>query len=79
LRLNAAVEAHNNVVASLEGRVLVSARKFKDLGVSSTKDLDALSPVEHVTRRLQAPELMDDASAAALDAEVVGDGSTEPR
>ena len=78
LRLNAAVDAHNNVVASLEGRVLVSARKFKDLGVSSTKDLDALSPVEHVTRRLQAPELMDDASAVALDAEVVADGSSEP-
>jgi DNA recombination protein RmuC len=78
-RLNGAVEAHNNVVASLEGRVLVSARKFKDLGVSSTKDLDALSPVEHVTRRLQAPELADDASAVALDADVVGESSAESR
>jgi len=78
-RLNAAVEAHNNVVASLEGRVLVSARKFKDLGVSSTKDLDALSPVEHVTRRLQAPELADDAAAVALEAEVVGESSAEPQ
>jgi len=78
-RLNAAVQAHNGVVASLEGRVLVTARKFKDLGVSSTKDLEALSPVEHVTRRLQAPELVGDPSAGAVEAEVVRDVREQPR
>jgi DNA recombination protein RmuC len=78
-RLNSSVEAYNKAVSSLESRVLVSARKFKDLGVTSTKELEALAPVEHVARRLQAPDVVDDVTSGALDAEVVGDGTTEPR
>jgi DNA recombination protein RmuC len=78
-RLSGSVEAYNKAVNSLESRVLVSARKFKDLGVSSTKELEALAPVEHVPRRLQAPDMVDDITPGALDAEVVGDGTTEPR
>lgn len=78
-RLSGAVEAHNSVVASLETRVMVSARKFRDLGVSSSKELDALAPVELVPRRLQAADLADAASAPAVDAEIVGDDRAEPR
>ena len=78
-RLNGAVQAHNSVVASLEGRVLVTARKFKDLGVSSTKDLEPVSPVEHMTRQLQAPDLTGEVPAVAVEADVVGEPGEEPR
>jgi DNA recombination protein RmuC len=57
--LHAANEAYNQAVASLETRVLVSARKFKDYGISDTAgQIEELEPVETVPRMLQAPELL---------------------
>ena len=44
---------------SLESRVLVSARKFKDLQSTGAADeIEQLSPVETTPRLLQAPELL---------------------
>jgi DNA recombination protein RmuC len=55
--LNEAVGAYNKSVASLESRVLVTARRFRDLKVSSEgKEIRELVPVESQTRALQAPE-----------------------
>jgi len=57
--LDAAVKAYNGAIASLESRVLVSARKFKDLGAAGAKtDLAELPPVDTSPRRLQAPEMI---------------------
>ena len=57
--LNDAVGAYNKSVASLETRVLVSARKFRDLKVSNDgKEIKDLSPVESQSRVLQAAELL---------------------
>ena len=56
-RLDSAVQAHNAAVGSLETRVLPSARRFKELGVVSGKELIAPGPVDHLPRRLQAPEV----------------------
>jgi DNA recombination protein RmuC len=65
-RLNGAVKAYNDAVGSLEGRVLVSARKFRDLGVIGQSELPALEPIEAQTRDLQAPEF-DDLAVVAPD------------
>jgi len=57
--LNNAVDAFNKAVGSLETRVLVSARKFTELGVASGEEITAVSPVEKSTRELQAPDWND--------------------
>jgi DNA recombination protein RmuC len=64
--LNTATEAYNKAVGSLESRVLVSARRFKDLGISSADgDIEQLPVVEIAPRALQAPELATDLNGKA--------------
>ena len=57
--LGTAVNAYNSAIGSLESRVLVSARRFKDLGASAIgAEIAELPPLETSTRLLQAPELL---------------------
>jgi DNA recombination protein RmuC len=50
--LDRAVEAYNKAVGSLESRVLVSARKFSELGASVAEDIPELEPIETTARAL---------------------------
>jgi len=53
--LSRTVEAFNSAVGSLESRVLVSARRFKELGAtSSASEIEVLEPVEKAPRSLKA-------------------------
>src|SRR3984957_7967855 len=50
--LDRAVESYNKAVGSLESRVLVSARKFAELGTSVADDIPELAPIETTARAL---------------------------
>jgi len=58
-RLKASLDAYNRAVGSLEGNVLVKARRFKDLQAANGDDIPQLDPIDRVPRMLQAPELTD--------------------
>ena len=56
--LGEAVGAYNSAVASMETRVLVSARRFRDLkAVPDERQIDVLEPIETIPRTLDVPEL----------------------
>jgi len=59
-RLNSSVDAYNRAVGSLEGNVLVKARRFKELQVAPhADDVERIDLVDRVPRGLQAAELTD--------------------
>jgi DNA recombination protein RmuC len=59
-RLKSSLEAYNEAVGSLEGNVLVKARRFKELQAANGGDeIKPLEPIDRVPRMLQAPELTD--------------------
>jgi DNA recombination protein RmuC len=68
--LEKAVDSYNKAVASMETRVLVSTRKFKDLGADSGEDVPHVLGIDKTPRSIQAPELL-------IDMESVSDSSTQ--
>ena len=57
--LNGSVDNFNKAVGSLESRVMVTARKFKELEAAQAGvEIEPLTPVEQTARNLQAPELL---------------------
>lgn len=57
--LEKAMKFYNSAVGTLETRVLVSARRFRDLGVGSSAELAVLEPIETPARALRSPEMTD--------------------
>ncbi len=65
-RLDGAVQAYNSAAGSLEARVMVSARRLKELNITTADELPVLEPVDTVPRVLKQAGLMglpDDAIA----------------
>jgi len=61
--LGRAVDAYNSAVGTLEGRVLVTARRFRELGATSDADLESPAPLDQRTRALDLPDSPSDAAA----------------
>ena len=58
--LRTSVNAYNETIATVEGTVLVRARKFRDLKVSD-KELPGPTQIDEPVRQIQAAELVEDA------------------
>jgi DNA recombination protein RmuC len=59
-RLKGALDAYNSAIGSLEGNLLVKARKFKELrAANGGAEIPALEPIDRIPRMLQAVELTD--------------------
>jgi len=75
-RLRASLDAYNSAVGSLEGNVLIKARKFRDLqAANSADDIKTLELIDRVPRMLQSSELtgglpFQEGVAAGADVEV---------
>jgi DNA recombination protein RmuC len=56
-QLEKATRSYNAAVGSLDSRVLVSARRMKELGRWSSAEIEPVEPVEITPRLLEAPDL----------------------
>jgi DNA recombination protein RmuC len=54
--LKKAVEAYNKATGSLESRVLVSSRRFKELGAATGEEILEIEPVDEIPRALDVAE-----------------------
>nr|WP_209982923.1 DNA recombination protein RmuC [Azospirillum picis] len=67
-QLDKAVGCYNSAVGTLESRVLVSARRFRELHATpETADMPLLEPLDHSPRRLQAAELREAVGGSAAE------------
>ena len=73
--LDKSVGSYNRAVRTLESRVLVSARRFQELGSGSKEPIPALAAIDQVPRAIQSDELNEipDEASALDDA-----GSADP-
>jgi DNA recombination protein RmuC len=82
LNLKQAAGAYDRFIGSLDNRVIVSARRFKELGVNGTKELPSLEPLHLEIRELRAPELRVPIQESLIEAEILPAGpdpaSVEP-
>jgi DNA recombination protein RmuC len=69
-RLDGAVQAYNEAAGSFESRVLVSARRLRDLQITTAEELPAAEPIERVPRVLKQAGLMGLPDDATVDPEI---------
>ena len=56
--LDRAVGAYNDAVGSLESRVLVTARRFKELGAATGDNFETPDQIDKKSRAIQSAELL---------------------
>lgn len=54
--LNKSVAKYNQLAGSLESRVFVSGRKFRELGAAAEKDIARIEPLDIQTRKIEGEE-----------------------
>jgi len=69
-RLDGAVQAYNEAAGSFESRILVSARRLRELEVTTADELRPADPIERVPRVLKQVGLMGLPDEALTEAEV---------
>ena len=70
-----AVQAYNGAVGTLESRVLVTARRLKDKGVTAPAEFAEPEPIDHTPRPLGAPELVGLFDDEPIEGEIVDEAS----
>jgi DNA recombination protein RmuC len=65
------VQCYNAAVGTLESRVLVTARRLKDKGVTASEEFRELETIDHTPRLLGAPELVGLFDDVPMDGEIV--------
>ena len=71
-KLDGAVQSYNKAAGSFETRVLVSARKLKDLDVTTADEIAPLDPIDAVPRVLKQTNLM------GLPEDAMNDATADP-
>ncbi|MBI4520170.1 MAG: DNA recombination protein RmuC [Gemmatimonadetes bacterium] len=56
--LERAISGYNSAAASLESRVLVAARKFRELGAAGGDEIETVAQIERTTRPISPPDQM---------------------
>ncbi len=69
-RLDSAVKAYNDAVGSYDTRVMVSMRRFKELGAATGDDIPPVTIVDSMSRPLQSASQQDLLDAAVIEGEV---------
>lgn len=72
------VQCYNAAVGTLESRVLVTARRLKDKGVSTSEEFPDLEAIDQTPRPLGAPELVGLFDDLPVDGEIIADPEREP-
>jgi DNA recombination protein RmuC len=73
--LDRALESYNKGVGSLEARVLVTARKFKERGAIAGEEIEVIEPIDKSSRALTLDEGGLFPELVALDPETIDDDS----
>ncbi len=70
-KLDATVRAFNDAVGTYESRVLVSVRRFRELGAATGDEMGTIAPVDNVPRKLDSASQPDLLDPPVVDAETV--------
>ena len=60
--LNSSVQTYNKAVGSFDSRILPSAKKFHDMGISTKKDLEPAEQIEVTSRTLETPRVLEEST-----------------